>query len=151
MKKKLAIPALVVVLGCAASDASQKRSVPEMLTALAEPRTSEIVTTQKRFEFLIPRLVRLCNDIPGPTKAGDMLVFCWNDLKEAGLGSEEGLLALSNNLFSITTQVSALGLDTLKCSEWWSAYLVARQEKGMSPSEAKRGVIGIAQKLLNAK
>ena len=133
----------------AVSDASQKRSVPEMLTLIAQPQRSERVTTQKRFKFLVPRFVRMCDDIGTPMKASDMLVFSWKEMEKAGLGSEEGLLALSNNLFSIASQVSALGLDTMKCAEWWSAYLVARQETGMSQSEAKAAVIGIARALLS--
>ena len=147
--KKIAF--LVVLVGCVGggSTAKKEKSVPEKFTAIHSPGFRDIENTQKRFEFLVPRFASLCDDIQGPTKAGDMLVVCWKDLKDAGLGGEETLLEVSNNLFSITNRVAALGLDPLKCSELWAMYLTARGS-GMSVQESKDGTVGLIRDLVGS-
>ena len=104
----------------------------------------------QRFRFLLPRFVDRCPDILSVTNAGDMLAFSYKQQSEAGLEREEGLLAISNNLYSVVSEVRAAAeraeAASLKCAELFAMYLVGREE-GQSADEAKDGVIAIASPL----
>ena len=104
----------------------------------------------QRFRFLLPRFVDRCSDILSVTNAGDMLAFSYKQESEAGLEREEGLLAISNNLYSVVSEVRAAAeraeAASPKCAELFAMYLVGREE-GQSADEAKDGACLLLRRL----
>ena len=75
-----------------------------------------------------------------------MLAVLYGEFKKAGLEKEEGLLAMSNSLYTLTVEVSALaslnGAAMPTCSQIWSMYATLRL-KGQSADLARDGITQI--------
>ena len=123
------------------------------LRVIAQPSLGDRETTQRRFEFLLPRLVQLCSDFKTPLKVADVLVGLSTSLKEAGMEQEEGLLDLVNNLFRLSNEVDLLDklakIDSRpnKCAEPWAMYITIRREQNAPPEKAIKGVTSIFKSL----
>ena len=123
------------------------------LMLIAQPSLGDKETTQRRFEFLLSRLVPLCTDFKTPLKVGDVLVGLSTILKEAGMEQEEGLLDLANNLFRLSKEVDLL--DKLakvpdrakKCAEPWAMYITIRREQNAPPEKAINAVTSVFESL----
>ncbi len=120
----------------------------EKLTSIAAPSFSEHESTQRRFEFLVKEFNKYCPAEPRGASPADMLVFSHGKLKDAGLDSEESLLALANTLHRMTAEIAAGAIrhdsDPPKCSEIWAMYLTLRLQ-GQPSTEAREGVVGSAR------
>ena len=82
-------------------------------------------------------------------KAGNMLVAAHNLLKEAGLEKEERLFDFSNTMFSMVNEIYPYAKNAQvpnRCAELFGMYVSGRRE-GMSPQDAKKGVVSIAKTL----
>ena len=93
--------------------------------------------TSQRFNYIVPRLVDRCPGASGPVTVGDWLVSTHSQIESAGL--EEGLLALSNTLYSAIVTFDAAVTGTLPkkaCVLIFAAYATLRAE-GQSPEDAK--------------
>ena len=134
----------LVALSTAASLQADK-SPAELLTIIESPSRGKTEDTQKRFEYILPRFASMCRDTDSDMKVADLLVVLRKILDEAGLAGEEGLLSMSNTLFSLASSLSALeGSDSrnnVDCVDVGTLYVSARQED-MSPKEAKEGIYG---------
>ena len=123
------------------------------LMVIAQPSLGDRETTQRRFEFLLPRLVQLCTDFTTPLKVGDVLVGLSTSLKEAGMEKEEGLLDLANNLFRLSEEVDLLDklakIDSRpdKCAEPWSMYITIRREQNAPPEKTITAVTSLFKSL----
>ncbi len=140
----------LLVLLIAVSAPFAQLSDAEKLTAIAAPSFSEHVATQRRFEFLVREFNKYCPAETSGASAADMLVFSHGKLKDAGLDSEESLLALANTLHRMTAEIAAAAIrhdsDPPKCSEIWTMYLTLRL-RGQPPTEAREGVTGVVRRL----
>ena len=88
-------------------------------------------TVEKRYEFILPRFTKNCDDAPHEEKVGDMLVAAHNFLKEAGLEKEEGLFEFSNTMFSMVNEIHPYAKHAKvpnRCAELFSMYVSARRE-----------------------
>ena len=141
---------LLVLLIFMASASLQAISAPDdksaayMMMEISDVDFSDRETVEKRFNFILPRFVKQCSGITTPMVASDMIVKVHQLLGEAGLGKEETLLTLSNNLHSMTSAISsaASSMDiSFKCTEVFGLYAMARRE-GLTQEVAKEGVIG---------
>ena len=87
-----------------------------------------------------------CADIDTARTASDRLAKVHSLLDEMGLGAEENLLDLSNNLYKMTveinTAVKSKKMD-LECTQFWASYVVSRQG-GFSPEESAGAVVEMA-------
>ncbi len=122
----------------------------EKLTAIAAPSFSEHESTQRRFEFLVKEFNKYCPAETSGASPADMLVFSHGKLKDAGLDSEESLLALANTLHRMTSEIAAAAIrhdsDPPKCSEIWTMYLTSRL-RGKPSTEAREDVTGVVRRL----
>ena len=138
---------LALALTSATPAADDINEVAYKMTALAAPSFRERKTTEKRFRFLLSNFPDRCDDVSAPLKAADMIVKVHQILDETGL--DEGLLALTNTLYRMTTEISnaAAGMEIpLRCGEIWGMYASVRRE-GMGPEEARKGVVSVATSL----
>ena len=102
--------------------------------------------TRQRFRFILTRLADKCPETSDPTRVANYLSAAYLRLEEAGLSGEEGLLALSNNLYYAVSSIEAsIGAPMPKdaCIEIFAMYTTLRWE-GWSTREAKEGVVDIA-------
>ena len=119
------------------------------LTIIAAPGWGDREVTERRFRFILTSFVQRCADVETAVQAADRLAFVYGKIDEAGLSGQEGLLAMSNTVHYMTSEISNAASRAnlpLKCSEIWAMYIVVRQQ-GMSPEEARRGVSGVARTL----
>ena len=103
-----AMLALTLTAGTPAAD--DINEVAYKMTALAAPSFRERKTTEKRFRFLLSNFPDRCDDVSAPLKAADMIVKVHQMLDETGL--DEGLLALTNTLHRMTTEISNAAAGT---------------------------------------
>lgn len=133
---------------------NDSRDPAESMTIIEQPRRQDRAATHRRFDFLLRQFVGLC-PMAGTTRAGfaDMMVYMFERLEEIGLDREEGLLALSNNLYGLTEEVSSLasvyGYPMQDCVQLWAMYMQLRKS-GHTPERAKEGISGIVVGLFNA-
>ena len=140
---------LLVLLIFMASASPQAISAPDdksavyMMMEILDVDFSDRETVEKRFNFILLRFVKQCSDITTPMVASDMIVKVHQLLGEAGLGKEETLLTLSNNLHSMTSAiwraVTSRGIS-FKCAEVFDLYAMGRRE-GLTQEVAKEGVV----------
>ena len=122
-------------------------SPADILTDIESPRWRDRETTHRRFAFLLNQFSDLC-PVDNEQKASnaDMLAVIFGKFREAGLEKEEGLLALSNSLYTLTVEVSSLATlndaTTPTCVDIWSMYATLRL-KGQSSDAARDGITQI--------
>ena len=119
-----------------------ERDAAQNLTIITSPPLSKRNAVERRYRFVLPKFVSRCDDVESEDRAADMLAVLYREIRSAGLDSEEGMLELTNNLYSMTNQIR-LQVDransVLRCAEIWSMYLVVRQE-GLSQNEARNQI-----------
>ena len=146
--KAIAVAALTMIaMYSIASDDVDKYA--NIMMILSDARFSDQESTEKRYKFILPRFIKSSDDVSGAQKAADMMYASFKQLDDAGLGKEEGLLTLSNNLYSMTSQISTsarLADLPLRCAEIWSMYLMLRLE-GTGPAESSRQIIGLTRSI----
>ena len=144
----------LLILIIAVSTPFAQLSDAEKLTAIVAPSFSEHESTQRRFEFLVKEFNKYCPAETSGASPADMLVFSHGKLKDAGLDSEESLLALANTLHRMTVEIatSEIGHDSgpPECSEIWTMYLTLRLQ-GQPSTEAREGVTGVVRRLYGPK
>ena len=126
----------------------------ELLTIIEDPRYRDREATRRRFDFILRQFVALCPMVStSRSRFADMMARMLTMHEEIGLDREEGLLALSNNLHGLTTEISALanlyGYPMQDCTGVWAMYMGLRQ-KGFTPERAKEDVVGVVMGLFNA-
>ncbi len=130
----------------AADTQGDEPSLAEKLTTIESPRWRDRELTLRRFEFLLPRFVNLCKDMDMEVQAADALVVAHRLIKEAGIA--EGLLEVFNNMYEVTSEVSAIaslaGASPPDCIEIWAMYATVRQQ-GMTSEDAKVGVVDVVR------
>lgn len=96
--------------------------------------------TRRRYEFLLPRLSRTCNQ--SAERVGDMVVAAHGIFKKAGLEKEEPLLKLFNNFYRIANGIEArVGRKKkLECAAILSMYTVLRTDGGY-PADHSIGAV----------
>ena len=108
--------------------------------------------TRQRFKSLIPRFVEICPEMPNSDRASNHLVIAYNELEEAGLSGEEGLIDVSNNLYwivtSVDTFVSSNNIPMPRCIELFAMYTTLRYQ-AWSSQEAREGVVDVTIGLYN--
>ena len=141
---------LACAVGAPSIAADPVDETARLLTKISQPSFSKRKTTEKRFRFVLPTFVTNCADVSAPMKAGDMMVVAYQTLDKAGLGDQEKLPQLADNLYRLTTDVADLSRTDdvpVRCAQIWSMYLTLR-EKGREPAEAVTGVYGVVKGLL---
>ena len=127
---------------------SPSQDPAELLTIIESPRWRNWDATRTRFAFLLTRFTELC---PHDTRRtamsfADMLVATHGILKQAGLHSEETLLAMSNVLHGLTNDsanIAALyGFPTPKCSGTWAMYTTLRTS-GYTSAMARESLVEV--------
>lgn len=102
----------------------------EVLTIIESPRLSERGSTLRRFRFILGELPKYCPVTEGNASHADMLASVFVKLEDAGLEREEGLLALTNNLYGLTVEAAGIaklnGYPAPPCHEVWALYLTLR-------------------------
>ena len=111
----------------------------EKMTIIESPDFGKSTETKKRFRYVLPMLVERCSDIEQAIRAADIIASLYQELDDAGLGSEEGFLALTNNLHRMTMAISRRVRSPINCVDAWVAYATVRLE-GMGPEESREGV-----------
>ena len=82
-------------------------------------------------------------------KALDVLAMSHKMLSDAGLGSDEKFLNLSNALHSMVSEVyDRTGSRTFKCTDQFAMYVMLRQN-GKSQEEARKAVEQISGAILS--
>ena len=134
----IAVALLATVPLQAMADPTLEEAV-EKMTIIESPDFRNVAETKKRFRYVLPMLVERCSDIEQSIRAGDIIASLYLSLDDAGLGSEEGFLALTNNLHRMTMATSRRVQSPIKCVDAWAAYVTLRLE-GMGPEESRKGV-----------
>ena len=142
------IAVLIFLIGSSTASA-QKQSVNEMagnLLKIARVKDKcgckKDGPEEKRFRFILTKLRSTCSDTP--PLPGDKIAVIYKEFDKAGLGKKEGLVALTENIFQLTTAVVNIHrAQKMKCSELWAAYTHLRTNGAMASAEAKKGLIQI--------
>ena len=117
------------------------------LTIIADPSWDQRESYRRRFRFLLNQFDENCPDLEGKEQVGGTLVKAHMQLKEAGLGREEGLLDFSNTihrmLTEIGTQAKMAEMPLPGCIELWVMYTTTRRG-GFSPEESRGAVTALA-------
>ena len=151
MSKKLQVALVIAslfgLMACTVGMAQgAEPSMAEKLTALESPRWRDRETVLKRFEFLLPRFIRLCPDATTENQVADMLYVAYTFIKDAGL--TEGLLDVFNNTYEVTTETSRIAsladAPPMKCAEIWSMYATVRRQ-GMTSEDAIKGLVDVVR------
>ena len=99
------------------------------LAVLSNASLSDIERVEKRYRFLIPRMVGFCEDVPHADKATDMVYFIFKKLMDIGLVTEEDLLPHTEALHRILAETALLeeGQTVKECAQLFVMYLNARK------------------------
>ena len=141
---------LVVLFVCSVQ--AQEHSTAEKMAALSDLGwldTGEEAI--KRYEYILPRIVDACSDIPNDSDAGDMLYVGHKFVKEAGVAGKENLLKYTESAYQIVRRLrdSYQKSDIpMKCGELFSMYTIARRE-GQSSEKAIETVCKGVAALMN--
>ena len=109
--------------------AEKKKDLYKTLLIVTSESKVDRKKREKRLRYIIPRMAKLCKDCKDGWDVGDKIVHLWKKMDEAGL--EEDIYATFNNLFRVTTMVSAAykmaqPLETIDCSGTWPIYALLR-------------------------
>ena len=129
--------------------ADDTKDTAYMMMVISSPSFSDMETVEKRYRFILPKLVQRCDDIVDEGKAGDMLYTAYKYLEEAGLENEEKLFDFSNTMFSMVSEIHPLAKHAKvpnRCAELFAMYVSGRRE-GMSSQETKIGVTDVVKTL----
>ena len=117
------------------------------LTIIADPSWDQRESCRRRFRFLLNQFDENCPDLEGKEQVGGTLVKAHMQLKEAGLGGEEGLLDFSNTIHRMVTEIGTQAkmaeMPLPGCIELWVMYTTTRRG-GFSPEESRGAVTALA-------
>ena len=99
-------------------------SVAYKLIVISSPSFSDRKTVEKRYEFILPRFTKSCDDAAEEERVGGMLVAAHNLLKEVGLEKEEKLFNMVKEAHPYAQQVSLPN----RCAELFGMYVSSRRE-----------------------
>ena len=107
--------------------AEVSKSAAGILTSLARPSRRERDITLRRFQFVLPRIVRSCTDMITETNVGDLIAVAHRLLTEAGLEREDGgYLGIANRLHRMSSEVSTLMGGPFDCNGMAAMYITTR-------------------------
>ena len=140
-----------LALGSLLATETAAQSLAEKMAVLSMPKFGENDRTVRRFEFLLPRLADVCTDMESEDEVADVLVVVYQQLQDAGLEGEEGLLDLTENLYKLTATFETIYRSARidppnKCRDPWASYVILRRER-YSPDEARGSLVEIAMVL----
>ena len=119
----------------------------EMLTLLARPSRSERDTTLRRFQFVLPRIVRNCSDVDTEMFASDLIAFMHRKLYDAGLEREDGgYLGIANMFHGLSSEARTAMGKPMSCADLLAVYALLREE-GNSPTHSRGAVITLFEAL----
>lgn len=135
---------LVVLLTVSAMQAQSKTySTAEKMAALSDlgwfDTGDEAV---KRYEYILPKLVDACSDLPTDSRVADVLYVGHKYVKDAGASGKENLLRYTENAYQIVRALQRPYQQaklSMKCMEVFALYTTARQE-GQTPEKAFKTV-----------
>ena len=130
----MTIASVTASYGQMAGESVYKQAYKMML--LSNPDVSDRAHVEKRYRVILPGLIKNCDDVSTVLDAGNMLYDTYRDMDKAGLGVEEGLFALSKNLYRITKGISQTAQPGFNCAEVFSMYVMVRRE-GATPEEVR--------------
>ena len=123
------------------------------LTIIADPSWGQRESYRRRFRFLLNEFDENCPDLEGKEQVGDTLVSVYMQLKEVGLGREEGLLDFSNTMHRMVTEIGTQAkmaeMPLPGCVELWAMYTTSRRG-GFSPEESRGAVTALATSVYTA-
>ena len=123
------------------------KEIVRNMTIISNVSYSAKERTEKRYRYVLPQFVEICEDVDKPVRAGDMLVTVLTMITKTGM--EQKLLPLVETLYSMTQEISGHAQAAnipLQCSQVWAMYVNLRQ-KGQSPAVASRGVAAVSKML----
>ena len=152
MKDAIRVFTVVLIFGVIApGQYADLNKAADTAVILAYTSGADRKQIRSRYKFILPRMVKRCTDIGGPMKVIDMLAMSHKMLSDAGLGSDEKFLNLSNALHSMVSEVyDRTGSRALKCSAQFAMYVMLRQN-GKSQEEARKAVEEISVAILRAQ
>ena len=103
----------------------------EMMTRIEFRSTSDWQAVKRRFTFLLRQFDHACpKDEEQKPSHSELLANIHAVLGKAGLSEEESLLALSNNLYTLTTNLQGIlikhSAPIITCKDLWAQYLALR-------------------------
>lgn len=136
MRRVLVVLILLGNISCSDSSTSSSETTTNKqedyaykLTMLSNPSLSDTEQVERRYRFLIPRMVGFCEDVPHADKAADMVYFIFKKLTDIGLVNQEDLLPHTEALHHIITETALLeeGQIVKECAQLFVMYLNARK------------------------
>ena len=117
------------------------------LTIIADPSWDQRESYRRRFGVLLNQFDESCPDLEGKEQVGATLVKAHMQLKEAGLGGEEGLLDFSNAMHRMVTEIGTQArmaeMPLPGCVQLWAMYTTIRYG-GFSPEKSRGAVTAMA-------
>ena len=130
---------------------SKTYSTAEKMTALSDLGWLDSEEDAiKRYEYILPKLVSACSDLPTDSRVADVLYVGHKNVKDAGASGKENLLKYTENVYQIVRalqQPYRLAKLPMGCMEVFALYTTARQE-GQSPEKAIKTVSNGIEALL---
>ncbi len=142
---------LVLLLVGAVCASEKEETTAYKLSVIADVGHKERKSAEKRFEFVLPRMVEHCSDVDKEVRVADMLVAGYKFIKEAGLDSKEPLTDFTDTIHRITSDLHPLASAKdvpLKLSEVIGMYATLRQE-GQTQEEARKGLTAVIRGIYN--
>lgn len=123
----------------------EERDYAESMMIITNPSRKERERVEKRFRFVIPRIVESCTDLSKKENykdtAGKILGLHNREIKETGL--QEDLLAFTENLHRIAIGLQRVSIQEntkLRCLPPFVLYTMLRNQ-GLSATEARNELV----------